>query len=95
MGLLRGGARREFTSYHLPEDSFLYILHAILDREANGARAIAAQDWQMYLYTSDSVEQELLRLHQFRRVHFERAGSVVSLSLPCDSAAEFAEEMRT
>jgi hypothetical protein len=31
-GLLRGTVMKEFASYHLPERSFLYLLHAIRDR---------------------------------------------------------------
>jgi hypothetical protein len=39
------------------------------------------------------VERELLRLHQFRKLRYEVAGSLVELTLPCGSAAEFVEEM--
>jgi hypothetical protein len=47
----------------------------------------------MYLYQPADVEQELLRLHQFRKLHYERAGSIVALSLPFESAAEYAESL--
>ena len=38
-GLLRGGTVKEFASYHLPERSFLYLLHAMLDDKQSPARS--------------------------------------------------------
>ena len=32
-GLLRGSVVKEFASYHLPERSFLYLLHAMRDEQ--------------------------------------------------------------
>jgi hypothetical protein len=39
------------------------------------------------------VENELLRLHQFRKVHYEVAGSIVQLELPCRSVSEYTERL--
>jgi hypothetical protein len=39
------------------------------------------------------VERELLRLHQFRRLEYHVAGSLVQLSLPCTSTSDYAERM--
>lgn len=47
----------------------------------------------MFLMDAADVERELFRLHQFRRVHYEVAGSLAQLKLPCDSAADYAREM--
>lgn len=90
LGLLRGGAVKEFGSHHLPDEAFLYVLHAIAELEPNGSAVIQSPEWQMFLYRPEEVEQELLRLHQFRRLHYERAGSIVALSLPYESAAQYA-----
>ncbi len=92
-GLLTGGSVKEFIPYHLPETSFLYLLHAIADAERNPRRVIDALAWRMYLMSAEDVERELFRLHQFRRLRFEVAGSLAELDLPCRSAAEFAETM--
>jgi hypothetical protein len=92
-GLLKGSVVREFASHHLSDEAFLYVLHAIADIEPNGAEVIQSPEWQMYLYQPADVEQEILRLHQFRRLHYERAGSIVALSLPFESAAEYAESL--
>jgi hypothetical protein len=92
-GLLKGRAIREFTAYHLREESFLYLIHAMQDQEESAARVVDSQDWRMFLMSRADVERELYRLHQFRRLHFDAAGSLIQLQLPCSSAAEFAERM--
>ncbi len=92
-GLMRGKIRREFTSYQLPEPSFLYLLHAMLERQPNAHAVVHSTDWRMFLMDASDVERELFRLHQFRRVHYEVAGSLAQLKLPCESAADYAREM--
>lgn len=93
-GLLKGARAKEFASYHLPEPSFLYLLHAMTDGEANARRVIDSEDWRMYLMDAADVERELLRLHQFRKLHYEAAGSLAQIKLPAASAAEYVQELR-
>jgi Putative inner membrane protein (DUF1819) len=92
-GLMRGTVTREFASFHMPDTSFLYLLHALKDRMPNARDVVHAPDWRLFLMDSDAVERELFRLHQFRRVHYEVAGSLAQLNLPCASAAAYAREM--
>lgn len=92
-GLMRGTQAKEFASYHLPESSFLYLLQAMSVREPNAQRIIESEDWRMYLMDSADVERELLRLHQFRKLHYEVAGSLAQLALPAASAADYAREI--
>lgn len=92
-GLLRGSVAREFGTYHLREDGFMYVLHAMMDELKNAARAIDCPDWRMFLMSRQDVEAELLRLHQFRKLQYEAAGSLVQLELPCGSAAEYAKRL--
>ena len=92
-GLLKGGVAKNFASYHLPEPSFLYILHAIAEVETNVNKIIASPDWRMYLLAPDDVERQIVHLHQFRKLHYEVAGSLAQLTLPCRTAAEFARGM--
>lgn len=92
-GLLRGTSVKEFASYHLPDRSFLYVLHAIAERQPSPARLIQDPDWRMYLMASDDVERELLRLHQFKQLAFEAAGTLLQLSLPYRTALEYAEAL--
>jgi hypothetical protein len=54
---------------------------------------VESPDWHMYLMDSADVERELLRLHQFHKLHYQVAGSLAQLKLPCDSAADYAREL--
>ena len=92
-GLLKGTIAKELCSYHLPEPSFLYLLHALRDETPSPRKVIDSLEWRMFLMGPADVERELLRLHQFRKVEFEVAGSLVHLKLPCDTARAYAERM--
>jgi hypothetical protein len=92
-GLLKGSLVKEFSSYHLPEKSFLYLLHAIAGQEQSPRKVIQSPEWRMYLTRPEEVEAELLRLHQFRQIQYEAAGSLVRLELPCASPAEYARRL--
>lgn len=92
-GLLRGSVAKEFASFHLPERSFLYLLHAMRDENVSPGKLVAAPDWRMFLMRPAAVEHELLRLHQYRKLEYQVAGSIVQLSLPCTSSHEYAERM--
>ena len=92
-GLLTGSARKEFSSYHLPEPAFLYILHALHEREQNARKVVESPEWRMYLMRPDDVERELLRLHQFRRLEYDVAGTLAQLKLPYSTPSQFAKEI--
>lgn len=92
-GLLRGSVVKEFASFHLPERSFVYLLHALRDEKLSPSRVVGSPDWRMFLMRPADVEHELLRLHQFRKLEYQVAGSLVQLSLPCTSSLEYAERM--
>jgi hypothetical protein len=92
-GLLRGSVIKEFTSYHLPDRSFLYLLHALQEETGSPRKVLESQDWRMFLMAPSDVERDLLRLHQFRMLDYQIAGSIVQLSLPCANAREYAESM--
>jgi hypothetical protein len=92
-GLLTGTLDKAFASYHLPDESFIYLLHAMADAEPNARRIVDAEDWRMYLMDTSDVERELFRLHQFRKLHYEVAGSLAQLKLPCSSAAEYVRKL--
>jgi hypothetical protein len=92
-GLLTGGVYKEFASYHLPDESFVYLLHAMKATEHNGRRVIDSPEWRMYLMDSGDVEREVLRLHQFHRLSYQAAGSLATLDLPAGSPTAYAEEL--
>lgn len=89
--LLRGSVAKEFASFHLPERSFLYLLHAMRDESLSPSKLISSRAWRLFLMRPADVEHEILRLHQFRKLEYQVAGSLVQLSLPCASAHEYAE----
>ena len=92
-GLLRGSVVKEFANYHVPERSFLYLLYAIREETQSPRKVIESEDWRMFLMTPSDVERELLRLHQYRKLDYQIAGSIVQLTLPCANACEYAERM--
>ena len=92
-GMLKGSVKKEFLPYHLPEQSFLYLLHAIAEVKSNATGIIRLPDWKMYLMSPADVEGEILHLHQFKRLQYEVAGSLGQLTLPCASAYDYAREM--
>jgi hypothetical protein len=92
-GLLRGNVVKEFASYHLPERSFLYLLYAIREERRSPRKVLESEDWRMFLMTPVDVERELLLLHQYRKLDYQVAGSIVELTLPCASASEYVERM--
>jgi hypothetical protein len=94
-GLVRGTAVKELVSYHLPDPSFIYVLHTLYGTQPSVRRVIEAPDWGMFLMCPSAVEREILRLHQFRKLHYEVAGSLAQLSLPCATALDYAEQMMT
>jgi hypothetical protein len=63
------------------------------DENLSPSKVVGAPDWRMFLMRRSDVEHELLRLHQFRKLEYQVAGSLVQLSLPCTSSREYAERM--
>ncbi len=87
--LLRGHANKEFEAYRLPERSLIYLLYVLMERENNTRKVIEAEDWRLFLMKPNEVEEELLRLHQYGKLRFERAGSFLELTLPCENTDEY------
>lgn len=92
-GLLRGSVVKEFASYHLPERSFLYLLYAVREEIQSPRKVLESEDWRMFLMTPADVERELLLLHQYRKVDYHVAGSIVELSLPYANACEYVQRI--
>jgi hypothetical protein len=63
------------------------------ETETNARRIIDTPDWHMYLMDAADVEREIFRLHQFRRLHYDVAGTLAQLKLPCGSSADYAREL--
>ncbi len=92
-GLISGRIDRQFNSYHLPDESFQYVLHAAAAREASANRIIQSPFWRLFLMTPVDVERALFRLHQHRRLEYHVAGSIAQLKLPFHTPEAFAREV--
>ena len=88
--LLRGRQVKHFEAYRLPDQSLVYLLHALMDKYQSTRRIVDADDWRLFLMRPSEVEEELLRLHQYGKLRFERAGSLLELTLPFSTAADYA-----
>lgn len=88
-GLLEGGTVKTLATFHLPEPCFLYVLRFLMDREGSARKAIDAPDWGIFLMEPQAVKQELLRLHQYRKLEYHAAGSLVELSMPQATLLDF------
>src|SRR5690606_4981872 len=62
-GLLRGSLTKEFAPFHLPERSFLYLLHAMRDEKLSASNLVTSPQWRLFFMRPADVEYELLRLH--------------------------------
>ena len=92
-GLLRGKAVKEIAPFHLLDDVLLYVLHDLAGDTASADRALSDTRWQRFLMSRGELEQELLRLHQLRRLRFEMVGSMVAFELPYRSVGEYVEHL--
>lgn len=73
------------------EDALLFHVHLIAELEGSAARVVESRYWRSAFMSPSDVHAALLRLHQFRRLDYQVAGSLVQLSLPYGSAVACAE----
>jgi hypothetical protein len=93
-GLLAGqGPLKTLSPLHLSDRCFLYYAHTIAETEASTSRIPRSELWQLALIRPEEVVDALLRLHQFRKLDYQVAGSLVQLTLPYRSSREYAERM--
>jgi hypothetical protein len=94
LGMLEGeGATRTFSSLAMSDDTLLYYAQLIAEVEGAPVRIVDAPLWRLAYMTPADVHAALLRLHQFKRLDYQVAGSLVQVSLPYRSTLEFAERL--
>ncbi len=94
LGVLTGaGPVKEFASLSLTDEVFLFACHWIAEMNGGTGKVASSDLWRTFLLDQDEVETELLRLHQYRKLEYHVAGSLVQLDLPCRTALEYAERM--
>lgn len=92
-GFVKGTIRREVAHPAIPEDAILYAIYSLWEVLASADRLVSSHRWRLFLLRPSQVEQELLNLHQFHRLRYERAGSVRELSPPHENLLHFAESL--
>lgn len=93
-GLLEGeGRTKTFASLYFSDDLILYFCHVIAAEENSTSRVPNSGIWKLLLLDHSEVHTHLLRLHQYRKLDYQVAGSLVELTLPCSSAVDYAERM--
>jgi hypothetical protein len=93
-GLLEGeGPTRRFSSIHLSDELILYFCHIIASEENSASQVLTSELWRLILLSQDQVHAHFLRLHQYRKLNYHVAGSIVELTLPYASACDYAKRM--
>jgi hypothetical protein len=93
-GLLEGeGPSKTFSIVHFSDELFLYFCHIIATEENSTSRVLSSELWKLLLLSQDQVHAHLLRLHQYRKLEYHVAGSIVELTLPCASTHQYSERM--
>lgn len=92
LGLLSGtGPVKTFTPVTMSDDVFLFYVHQIAEFEGAYTKVPGSKYWRLAYLGPDDVHRTLLRLHQYRKLDYQVAGTFVQLTLPHASALSFAE----
>jgi len=94
LGVLVGkGSAKTFSPLRLTDRCFLYYAHILAEAAGATAKLQENKYWRLALIRPEEVVETILRLHQFRKLEYEAAGSLVQLNLPYDNAREYAKRM--
>lgn len=94
LGVLSGdGPVKQFRPAPLSDQVFLFACHWIRDAEQSSAKVPGSDLWRGLLLRPEDVHTELLRLHQFKKVEYWTAGSLVHLELTGMDAPESADRV--
>jgi hypothetical protein len=92
LGLLRpGSSTRDIASPGMGDDALMFHAHMIAAFEGSAGRVVDSPYWRSALMRPEDVHAAFLRLHQYRRLDYQVAGSLVELSLPHADAMACAE----
>lgn len=92
LGMLAGeGPGKTFAPIAMRDATALFYAHMIADLEGSAPRVVTSPLWRFAYMSPSDVRAALLHLHQFKRLDYQVAGTLVQLSLPANSALEYAE----
>jgi hypothetical protein len=94
LGMVSGdGPVKTFSAMPIGDDVLLFYVHIIADLEGSTAKVPGSDLWRIVMIPASEVHVVLLDLHQFKRLDYQVAGSLVQLTLPYPSALAFAESL--
>jgi hypothetical protein len=94
LGLVSGdGPDRTFSTTPISDDVRMFYVQMIADLEGSTSKVPGSDLWKMAMMSPSEVHVALLNLHQFKRLDYQVAGSLVQLTLPYPSALAFAESL--
>ncbi len=94
LGLVTGdGPVKTFLATPISDEVRLFYVQMIADLEGSAAKVPGSDLWKMAMIPASEAHVALLHLHQFKRLDYQVAGSLVQLTLPYPSALAFAESL--
>ena len=94
LGMLVGdGPAKSFATISMSDSVVLFYAHMIAEMEGSTTKVPTSPLWRLAYMAPPDVHAALLNLHQFRRLDYQVAGSLVQLALPHPSPAAFAENL--
>jgi hypothetical protein len=94
LGMVEGsGSVRTFANISMSDDVLVYYVQLIADLEGDASKVPNSRLWRLAYMSPEDVHHSLLHLHQFRRLNYQVAGSLVQLAPPAGSALEFARQV--
>jgi hypothetical protein len=94
LGMVAGrGATRSYATIAMSDDVLVYYAQLIAELEGDASRVPGSPLWRLAYLGPQDVHLALLHLHQYRRLDYQIAGSLVQLALPYPSAVEFARQV--
>lgn len=94
LGMLSGdGPLKTFSAMPLSDDVQMFYAHMIADLEGSAAKVPGSDLWRMAMIPASEAHAMLLHLHQFKRLDYQVAGSLIQLTLPYPSALAYAESL--
>jgi hypothetical protein len=94
LGLVSGnGPVRTFSTTPISDEVSMFYVQMIADMEGSTSKVPGSDLWKLAMTPTSEVHVALLHLHQFKRLDYQVAGSMIQLTLPFPSALAFAESL--
>jgi hypothetical protein len=87
------GPKKTFVPIAMGDNVILFYAHLIAEFEGSIAKVANSRLWRLAFMTPTDVHAAFLRLHQYKRVNYQVAGSLIQLSLPSRSALAYSESL--